>query len=192
MRDTVVLRTALPADVPAIQDLIARSARGLSVGYYTPAQTEAMVTYVFGVDTQLIIDQTYFVIEADGEIVACGGWSRRATLFGGDQAKAGADPLLDPSIDPARIRAFFVEPRMARRGLGRHLMTACSDAAKAAGFKVLELVSTLPGEPLYLASGFTVTERFELTLPHEIRVPLARMRGSLDGARYPGSRHQRQ
>jgi GNAT superfamily N-acetyltransferase len=128
------------------------------------------------VDTQLIEDQTYFLIEAEGEIVACGGWSKRATLFGGDQAKTGADPLLDPSVDPARIRAFFVDPRMARRGLGRQLIAACITAAKVVGFKSLELVSTLPGEPLYLASGFAVTERFDLTLPEGVRVPVARMR----------------
>lgn len=170
------IRIAQPGDVARLQQLIVRSARGLSAGYYTPGQTEALLRYVFGVDTQLIEDQTYFLIEAEGEIVACGGWSKRATLFGGDQAKTGADPLLDPSVDPARIRAFFVDPRMARRGLGRQLIAACITAAKVVGFKSLELVSTLPGEPLYLASGFAVTERFDLTLPEGVRVPVARMR----------------
>ena len=131
---------------------------------------------MFGVDTQLIADQTYFLIEVDGEVVACGGWSKRATLFGGDQAKTGPDPLLDPAVEPARIRAFFVDPRAARRGLGRQLMTACIAAAKAAGFRSLELASTMPGEPLYLAAGFAVAERFEITLPESIRVPLTRMR----------------
>jgi GNAT superfamily N-acetyltransferase len=162
--------------VAALQQLIARSAWGLSAGYYTPEQTEALLRYVFGVDTQLIEDQTYFLIEVEGEIVACGGWSKRATLFGGDQAKTGADPLLDPSVEPARIRAFFVDPRMARRGLGRQLIARCITAARVAGFKSLELVSTLPGEPLYLASGFAVTERFDLTLPEGVHVPVARMR----------------
>jgi GNAT superfamily N-acetyltransferase len=162
--------------VAVLQQLIARSARGLSAGYYTPEQTEALLRYVFGVDTQLIEDHSYFLIEVEGDIVACGGWSKRATLFGGDQAKTGADPLLDPSLEPARIRAFFVDPRMARRGLGRQLLARCTTAAKAAGFKSLELVSTLPGEPLYLASGFAVTERFDLTLPEGVRVPVARMR----------------
>jgi GNAT superfamily N-acetyltransferase len=131
------------------------------------------------VDSQLIEDQTYFVIEDQGAIVACGGWSRRATLFGGDQAKPGTDPLLDPAVEPARIRAFFVDPREARRGFGRRLMAACVTAARSAGFGSLELVSTLPGEPLYLASGFTVTERFDLVLPGDIRVPVARMRRAL-------------
>jgi GNAT superfamily N-acetyltransferase len=162
--------------VAALQLLIARSARGLSAGHYTPEQTEALLRYVFGVDTQLIEDHTYLLIEVEDEIVACGGWSKRATLFGGDQAKTGAEPLLDPSLEPARIRAFFVDPRMARRGLGRQLLARCTTAAKAAGFKSLELVSTLPGAPLYLASGFAVTERFDLTLPERVRVPVARMR----------------
>jgi len=170
------VRIAERADVAALQQLIVRSARGLSAGYYTPEQTEALLRYVFGVDTQLIEDHTYLLIEVDGEIVACGGWSKRATLFGGDQAKTGADPLLDPSVEPARIRAFFVDPRMARRGLGRQLIARCATEAKMAGFKSLELVSTLPGEPLYLASGFAVTERFDLTLPEGVRVPVVRMR----------------
>jgi GNAT superfamily N-acetyltransferase len=162
--------------VPALQDLIVRSARALSALYYTPVQTEAAIRYVFGVDSQLIADGTYFLIEDEGQVVACGGWSKRRTLFGGDQAKTGPDPLLDPAAESARIRAFFVDPRMARRGLGRRLIAECLTGARAAGFKSLELVATLPGEPLYLASGFAVTERFELALPQGVRVPVSRMR----------------
>lgn len=173
------LRLAQPADVADLEALIARSARGLSVGYYTPAQTEAAVRYVFGVDSQLIADRTYFVIEDARQVVACGGWSRRRTLFGGDQAKSGPDPLLDPATEPARIRAFFVDPRMARRGLGRQLMRACIGAARAAGFGALELVSTLPGEPLYEATGFSVIERFDLELPGTVRLPVTKMRLTL-------------
>lgn len=169
------LRTAQRTDIPALQDLISRSGRVLSVGYYSPSQADAITRYVFGVDTQLIDDQTYFVVDHDGRIVACGGWSKRRTLFGGDQTKHGPDPLLDPTSEAARIRAFFVEPSMARRGLGRQLMTACILAAKQAGFVSLELASTMPGEPLYTASGFTVLERFELDLPGNIQVPLSRM-----------------
>ena len=172
-------RLAQPNDVADLQALIARSARGLSGGYYTPAQTEAAVRHVFGVDSQLIADRTYFVIEHEGHVVACGGWSRRRTLFGGDQAKTAADPLLDPATEPARIRAFFVDPQMARRGLGRQLMNECISAARAAGFGALELVSTLPGEPLYLATGFSVIERFNLALPGDILVPVTRMRLTL-------------
>ncbi len=112
MRD---LRRAQTNDVAAIQALIARSARQLSTPYYTPAQAEAMIRHVFGVDSQLIADATYFVIESHAQLSACGGWSKRRTLFGGDQTKMGPDPLLDPATEPARIRAFFVEPTMARQ-----------------------------------------------------------------------------
>jgi predicted protein tyrosine phosphatase/GNAT superfamily N-acetyltransferase len=173
------LRHAQSIDVPQLEALIARSGRELSAGYYTADQAEAITRHVFGVDTQLIADQTYFVLEEERAIVACGGWSKRRTLFGGDQAKSGADPLLDPATEPARIRAFFVAPHRARRGLGRQLMEQCVAAAYAAGFRTLELVSTLPGEPLYLASGFVIVERFELLLPEDIRVPVSRMRRAL-------------
>ncbi len=169
------LRLAKHADIPVLQDLIALSGRALSVGYYSPAQADAITRYVFGVDTQLIDDQTYFAVEYGNRVVACGGWSKRRTLFGGDQTKHGPDPLLDPAAEAARIRAFFVHPSMARRGLGRQLMAACVTAAKQAGFNSLELASTMPGEPLYLASGFTVLERFELDLPGGVRTPLSRM-----------------
>jgi len=162
-----------------LQDLIARSGRALSEGYYTLTQAEAITQHVFGVDSQLIEDETYFVIEHQGVIVACGGWSKRRTLFGGDQAKTGADPLLDPETEPARIRAFFVEPGMARRGLGRRLMSECVTESRRAGFNALELVSTLPGEPLYAATGFRLLERFELVLPGGVRVPVSRMRREL-------------
>jgi GNAT superfamily N-acetyltransferase len=169
------LRLAQHADIPELQALIALSGRALSDGFYSTAQADAITRHVFGVDTQLIDDQTYFVIDDGNRIVASGGWSKRRTLFGGDQAKAGADPLLDPRTESARIRAFFVDPAMARRGLGRRLMDACIAASQRAGFAKLELVSTLPGEPLYLACGFTVSERFDLELPGGIRVPVSRM-----------------
>jgi GNAT superfamily N-acetyltransferase len=173
------LRLAQPTDVADLETLIVRSARALSVGYYTPTQAEAAVQHVFGVDSQLIADRTYFVIETDGRMVACGGWSRRRTLFGGDRVKSDTDPLLDPATEPARIRAFFVDPQVARRGLGRQLMDECITAARAAGFGALELVSTLPGEPFYLAAGFTVIDRFDLALPGDVPLPVARMRLAL-------------
>lgn len=169
------LRTARLTDIPVLEDLISRSGRVLSIGYYSPTQADAITRHVFGVDTQLIDDQTYFVIDHDESVVACGGWSKRCTLFGGDKTKSGPDQLLDPNVEPARIRAFFVDPSMARRGLGRQLMNACVLAARQAGFGSMELVSTLPGEPLYAASGFAVLERFELDLPGNIQVPLTRM-----------------
>lgn len=169
------LRLAKHADIPALQQLIARSGRALSAGYYSKSQADALTRHVFGVDTQLIEDRSYFVIEHEDRIVACGGWSARRTLFGGDQAKCGPDPLLDPATESARIRAFFVDPSMARRGLGRQLLVACIAAARQAGFNSLELVSTMPGEPLYLASGFAVHERFELDLPGGVRTAVSRM-----------------
>ncbi|MEM8601322.1 MAG: GNAT family N-acetyltransferase [Bacteroidota bacterium] len=169
------LRPAAFDDVPELDALIARSGRGLSPPFYTAAQADALTTHVFGVDSQLVEDETYLVIEQDGRMVACGGWSKRRTLFGGDQTKTGSDPLLDPATEPARIRAFFVDPTCARQGLGRLLMDACIEAARAAGFTALALVSTLPGEPLYRAAGFEATERFDLDLPGPVRVPVVRM-----------------
>jgi GNAT superfamily N-acetyltransferase len=176
------LRVAQTSDIPRLEALITRSGIALSAGFYSEEQAAAVTQHVFGVDSQLIADQTYFAIEQSGEIVACGGWSKRRTLFGGDRTKTGPDPLLDPATEPARIRAFFVEPRMARRGLGRRLMEHCTREAQAEGFLALELASTMPGEPLYLASGFEIVERFDLTLPGDVRVPLSRMRKSLAAA----------
>lgn len=169
------VRAATRADVSTIEELIARSARALSDGFYTPAQVESLLRYVFGTDTQLIDDRTYLVAERDGRLVGAGGWSRRRTLFGGDQMKEGADPLLDPEVEPARIRAFFVDPAMARKGVGRRLFDECRAAAATAGFRTLTLVATIPGEPLYQALGFTVTERFQLQLPDGVEIPVARM-----------------
>jgi GNAT superfamily N-acetyltransferase len=174
--EAFTLRAATMADTPLLEPLIQRSGIQLAAGFYTPEQAEAITRNVFGVDSQLIADGTYFVIEESGAIVACGGWSRRRTLFGGDRTKGDVDPLLDPAVEPARIRAFFVDPTRARRGLGRLLMERCVEAAESAGFRALELVSTLPGEPLYLASGFSVVERFALSLPGGVDVPVSRMR----------------
>ena len=173
------LRLARPEDVPALEALIVRSARELSAHYYTAEQIEAAIRHVFGVDSQLIADGTYFVIEKDGEPAACGGWSRRRRLYGGDRARPGPDPLLDPETEPAGIRAFFVDPRAARLGLGRRLVEECVRSAREAGFRGIELASTLPGVPLYSACGFAVIERFDLDLPEGVRLPLARMRLSL-------------
>lgn len=171
----IALRTAVATDIPAMEALIARSGIELSAGFYTPAQAQAITAHVFGVDTQLVADHTYFVIEEDGQMLACGGWSKRATLFGADRTKQGADPLLDPATQPARIRAFFVHPQAARRGLGRQLLEHCSAAAAAGGFRRLELAATLPGVPLYTACGFSEIEAFEIPLPGPIKVGLVRM-----------------
>jgi GNAT superfamily N-acetyltransferase len=161
--------------VPALRALIAESVRGLSVGYYTPAQAESALVHVFGPDTQLIADGTYYVVESDGTLVAAGGWSHRRTHFGGDQMKTGDDPTLDPATEPARIRAFFVHPAWARRGLGRLMFEHCRRAARAAGFRALTLVATLPGVPLYEALGFVAGERFVVPMADGVELPVVRM-----------------
>jgi GNAT superfamily N-acetyltransferase len=173
------LRTAAMADLPLLQALIERSGIELSVGFYTDAQAASVTREVFGVDLQLLADGSYYAIEADGVIVACGGWGRRASRFGAGQGRTEPDRLLDPACEPARIRAFFVAPGMARRGLGSMLLAHCAAQAKCAGFGTIELTSTLPGEPLYLARGFQVEERFELALGDGVRVPVTRMRRAL-------------
>lgn len=173
-------RVATAADVPALQALIATSARALSAGFYTPAQIEAAVAHVFGVDTQLVADGTYYVIDGADGPAAAGGWSARRTLYGGDQMKGSDDPRLVPGADPARIRAFFVHPAWARRGLGRRLYAACARAAWDAGFRRFELMATHPGEPLYAALGFAVEERVVATLPGGVAVPFARMARAIE------------
>lgn len=176
MEPTFLLRPALQADLPVLRDLIERSAAALSVGFYTHQQTESVTREVFGVDSQLVADGTYYTIETDGTIVACGGWGKRSTSFGGDQAKPAPERLLDPATEAAKIRAFFVDPAWARRGLGSMLMTHCAAQAAAAGFGTLELVSTMPGVPLYRALGFNEAEPFDLMLTRGVRVPVVRMR----------------
>ena len=169
------LRLARFEDLAEIEQLIVTSARGLSLGYYTLQQIDSLVEYVFGVDTQLISDGTYYVCSVDGELAAAGGWSRRRTLHGGDRAKGAEDPLLDPAADPARIRAFFVHPHHARRGLGRRLLSRSISEAEAAGFCRLTLVATLPGEPFYRAAGFEVKRQFLLELPDGVAAEVREM-----------------
>lgn len=176
MPNPATLRPALPADIAAMEALIRRSGIELSKGFYTVEQAAAVTRHVFGVDTQLVEDCTYFVIEREGLLLACGGWSKRATLFGGDRHKTGPDPLLDPATQPARIRAFFVDPAAPRQGLGRMLMEHCEREARAAGFREMELAATMPGVPLYRACGFEEMEAMALALPGNVSVPLARMR----------------
>lgn len=170
------LRLASPADIPAIRELIDASVRGLSAGLYSDAEIEESLVSVFGVDSRLISDGTYFVLDTDGVIAASGGWSKRFTLYGGDQVKqGGADPLLDPARDAARIRAFYVAPQFARRGLARQLYAACEAAAIAAGFTRFQLGATLPGVPLYEALGFRQLERSDCVMPSGHALPLIRM-----------------
>jgi GNAT superfamily N-acetyltransferase len=176
----VRIRPALPTEVPALNDLIGASATELSRGFYDADQTASLVRHVFGVDSQLLADRTYFVVEHGGSLAACGGWSRRRTLFGGDQAKDSADPLLDPRMEPARIRAFFVHPKWARRGIGRKLLLHCEAAAREAGFARAELMATLPGVPLYRALGYTTEETVTYALPDGQTVRFERMTRRLD------------
>jgi GNAT superfamily N-acetyltransferase len=151
---SIVLRKATHADIPMLETLIARSARGLSAEEYRPEQIEGALRGAFGVDTQLLQDETYFVAEEDGIPVGCGGWSFRSTLFGSD-ARAGRDSsVLDPSPEAAKIRAFFVDPSKARRGIGSLLLERCEREARARGFSQVELMATLPGVKLYAARGY--------------------------------------
>jgi GNAT superfamily N-acetyltransferase len=154
MAAAVTIRVATAAEIPALEALIARSARGLSRNDYDPAEIEALVAHIFSVDSEVVADGTYFVAELEGTPAGCGGWSRRRTLFGGDRFAARESGLLDPATDAARIRAFFVDPAFARRGVGAAILAACEEAAIAAGFRRLELMATLPGVPFYEANGF--------------------------------------
>ncbi len=176
------IRPAVTEDIPALNTLIGQSVRDLNAADYHSHQIESALQYVYGVDTQLIEDGTYFVAVADGRLVGCGGWSQRKTLFGGDQAKENSneDSLLDPKSEAAKIRAFFVHPAFARQGIGRALMDAAEFAAVEAGFSRLELVATLTGEPLYAQAGFDVIERFTVTLPDDTPFDVARMAKSIN------------
>jgi len=168
-------RLAQEADIPELEALIPISVRALQAPYYSPAQMEAALGPIFGVDRQLIRDGTYFVVEQDGVVVGCGGWSRRRSLYGGDSGRAGEDALLDPQRDAARVRAFFVHPQWARRGIGRSIMAACERAIEKAGFRTVEIVATLAGEPLYAAFGYETIERYEIPLEGGLNLPVVRM-----------------
>ncbi len=169
-------RLAVFDDIPLLNEMIALSVRGLSTGYYTPRQIESAITYIFGVDTQLVADGTYYVAIAEDTIVGCGGWSKRNTLYGGDQHKEVEDPLLDPALDAARIRAFFVHPDYARRGIGKQIIKVCESAARENGFTGFELGATLPGVPLYTAMGYQAIERIDAPLPDGELLGIVKMR----------------
>ena len=171
----VTIRTATLEDVPVLEVLIEESVRTLQAGYYTTAQMDGALGTVFGVDTQLIRDGSYFVAESESQIVGCGGWSRRKTLFGSDQVAQKDDTWLDPERDAARIRAFFIRPGWERRGIGSRILEACESAAVAHGFSRLELAATLPGVPMYQARGFSATESFDVALPNGLGLPVVKM-----------------
>jgi N-acetylglutamate synthase-like GNAT family acetyltransferase len=174
-----ILRKATLADRDAIADLIKDSARSLSRADYSDAQIEGAIATVFGVDTNLIIDGTYFVAESAKKLIGCGGWSKRKTLFGGDQFPTRDANYLDPETEPAKIRAFFIHPQHARKGIARALLETCEAEAKAAGFKSLELMSTLPGIKLYRACGYEGDNRVELEVGKEVTIGLVPMRKDL-------------
>ena len=142
------------ADCPAITRLVAESARGLGKPDYSDEVIEAALKGIWGLDTQLVQDGTYFLVYVSAELAACGGWSFRTTLFGSDNDASRSAAPLDPATDPARIRAFFVLPKYSRQGIGSALLTRCEEEARKAGFRSLSLGSTLPGQRLYTAHGF--------------------------------------
>lgn len=169
------LRLASAADVPALSALIDASVRGLQAGDYSQAQIEGALKHVYGVDSQLIADGTYFAVEEASVIVGCGGWSKRRTLFGGDHWKRREDELLDPQKDAAKIRAFFVHPGWTRRGIGTLILDACEAKAREAGFTRLEMGATLTGVPLYEVRGYAALERLSVPLPDGEELPIVRM-----------------
>src|SRR5262245_10250153 len=154
------------------------SIRELIGAYLDAARTKASFE-IMGVDSQLIVDGTYFVVEAGSRIVGCGGWSRRATLFGGDHSAGRDASLLDPIVDAARVRAMYTHPHHARRGIGRTVLAACENAARASGFRSVELVATVAGEPLYTACGYRLDERIDVPTSAGVTVPCARMHKTL-------------
>jgi GNAT superfamily N-acetyltransferase len=155
---TLTHRLATPADVPALAALMDLAIGALQRGFLTDEQIAAS-RRLMGLDSQLIEDRTYFVVEADGAVAGCGGWSRRATLYGGDHSPGRDAHGLNPSTDAARVRAMYTHPDFARRGVGRLILSLCEAAAKAEGFARVELAATLAGQPLYEACGYTVLER---------------------------------
>jgi GNAT superfamily N-acetyltransferase len=174
-----VIRKARLEDRAAIEQLIAESARSLSRDDYSEQQIEAAIESIFGVDTDLILDGTYFVAESAGGLSGCGGWSRRRTLFGGDRFNDRDSSELDPQTEPAKIRAFFIHPDWARKGIGRAILAACEREARADGFRSLELMSTLPGLKLYKACGYEGDERVAFEAGAGVKIEFVPMRKDL-------------
>ena len=179
MMERCHIRAAELRDVAAIEALIDCSARALSHGYYSRSQTEAAIEHVFGVDTTLISDGTYFLaLSSDGLLRGCGGWSKRRKLFGGDQFAARDASFSDPALVPAKIRAFFVHPASARTGIGRALLARCEAEAKTCGYKAAELMSTLPGVKFYESCGYLAAEPVSCTVA-DVQLEFVPMRKSL-------------
>jgi GNAT superfamily N-acetyltransferase len=181
------IRQAVSSDIPRLREIIEASVRGLQAEDYTPAQIEGALRSVYGVDSQLIADGTYLLAELTTgkgtEIVACGGWSRRKTLYGGDQFAAREDSLLDPTRDAAKIRAFFVHPDFARRGIGTMILEACERAAIAAGFTRLEMGATLSGVAFYRARGYVEIEKQSAPLSNGESLAIVKMAKEVETTR---------
>ena len=183
---TIHIRPAVPADVPLLRELIEASVRELQAEDYSQAQREAALKTVFGVDSQLVADGTYLVAEArfvkpenptlpSTAIAGCGGWSKRKTLYGGDNWSAREDDLLDPRRDAAKIRAFFIHPAWARRGVGTLLLDACESAARAAGFTRYEMGATLTGVKLFFTRGYLPVKNLDVPVGDGLTIPVVHM-----------------
>jgi GNAT superfamily N-acetyltransferase len=175
-------RVAVAADAEEIQALMQASIRAHFPRFYDPRHTDAAARYIGELDGALIEDGTYYVHEAGGEIVACGGWSKRNRLYTGSGAAADDGRLLDPATEPARVRAMFVRDDWSRRGLGRAILERCERDARAAGFTQMALMATLPGEPLYRAYGFVETDRVMVRLPDGTELDGVAMERPIDPA----------
>jgi GNAT superfamily N-acetyltransferase len=182
MSHAFTIRPAVSADIPILRDLIDASVRRLQSGDYSPEQIDSALRTVFGVDTQLVSDGTYLLVEAAAAnsrkklvIVACGGWSKRKTLYGGDRWRDRQDDILDPATDAAKIRAFFIHPDWARQGIGTLLLDACESAAGAAGFRRFEMGATLTGAKLFEKRGYVAVERLKVPLEGDITLPIIHM-----------------
>ena len=179
--DELVLRVATLDDKTAVDALMKESAKALFPRFYNEQQAASAVRYVAQVDPMLLADGTYFMIESDSDLVACGGWSRRDRLYTGGGDSEGDARVLDPSSEPARVRAMFVRADWTRRGLGRRILEECEAAARREGFRQLALVSTMPGLPLYLAYGFRSLEEYEVAMPDGVTIPCVSMEKQIDG-----------
>jgi GNAT superfamily N-acetyltransferase len=179
-RSDPALRVATPADTDRIEALMKASAAAIFPRFYDERQVASAVRYVADVDPMLLADGTYFIVEADGEAVACGGWSRRNLLYTGSGASEDDGRLLNPATEPARVRAMFVHGDWTRRGLGRRIIEACEDAARREGFRELELGATLAGVPLYLACDFEPVEEFDVALSDGVTLECLSMRKAID------------
>lgn len=172
-------RLATIEDLAALREVMRRSIKSLQEGFLTPEQIRVSHT-VMGLDTQLIRDGTYFIIETDGQIAGCGGWSWRSTLYGGDDSMVSREPkALDPASDAARIRAMYTDPDFARLGVGRMLIQLCEEAAMQAGFRKTTMMATMAGVPLYKACGYAEIEPVLSAPVDDVQVPLVRMEKDL-------------